>query len=66
MLVRDIEDSPEEVLSNKLVQYKESFLKCDPKGVVMVYICKLFSIQGLDIQGYPCGMICLMILSREG
>lgn len=42
-------------MNDCVMECKRSFLECDAQGALMVYICKLVSIQGQDIQGFECG-----------
>lgn len=49
------EKSEKEKDEHSLISFKRAFDACNRNGVLMVYVCKLFSIQGCDIQGFPAG-----------
>lgn len=41
--------------ASALSSYKHMFDTCDRNGALMVFICKLFTVEGCDIQGFPAG-----------
>lgn len=51
-LARDlniVRDDPEE--NSDLMEFKTAFDGCQRDGPLMIYICKLFAMKGIDIQG---------------